>query len=61
MKRNSIGFVIIMATISVVGILLIQFFFLKNSYDLNERQFHQLTTSALRGVASQINEYNAKV
>ena len=50
-----------MATISVVGILLIQFFFLKNSYDLNERQFHQLTTSALRGVASQINEYNAKV
>ncbi len=61
MKRNSIGFVIIMATISVVGILLIQFFFLKYSYDLNEKQFHQLTTSALRSVASQINEYNSKV
>ena len=61
MKRNSIGFVIIMATISVVGILLIQFFFLKNSYDLNEKQFHQQTTSALRSVASQINEYNAKL
>jgi len=61
MKRNSIGFVIIMATISVVGILLIQFFFLKNSYDLNENQFHHLTTSALRNVASQINEYNAKL
>lgn len=61
MKRNSIGFVIIMATISVVGILLIQFFFLKNSYDLNERQFHTQTTSALRNVASQINEYNAKL
>jgi len=61
MKRNSIGFVIIMATISVVGILLIQFFFLKNSYDLNEKQFHQLTTSALRSVASQIDKYNAKL
>lgn len=61
MKRNSIGFVIIMATVSVVGILLIQFFFLKNSYDLNEKQFHQLTTSALRSVASQINDYNAKL
>ena len=61
MKRNSIGFVIIMATVSVVGILLIQFFFLKNSYDLNERQFHQLATSALRSVASQIDDYNAKV
>lgn len=50
-----------MATFSVVGILLIQFFFLKNSYDLNERQFHQLTTSALRSVANQINDYNAKL
>ncbi|HZL09791.1 MAG TPA: HAMP domain-containing sensor histidine kinase [Prolixibacteraceae bacterium] len=61
MKRNSIGFIIIMATVSVIGILLIQFFFLKNSYDLNEKQFHQLTSSALRSVAIQINEYNAKV
>lgn len=61
MKRNSIGFVIIMATVSVLGILLIQFFFLKNSYDQNERKFHELTTSALRSVASQINDYNSKV
>jgi len=61
MKRNSIGFVIIIATVSVVGILLIQFLFLKNSYDLSERQFHQLTTSALRNVAVRINEYNAKL
>lgn len=61
MKRNSIGFVIIMATISLVGILLIQFFFLKNSFDLNEKQFHELTTSALQSVARQINEYNSKV
>jgi two-component system phosphate regulon sensor histidine kinase PhoR len=61
MKRNSIGFVIIMATISVLGILLIQFFFLKRSYDLNEKQFHELTTSALRSVANHINEYNSKL
>jgi len=61
MKRNSIGFVIIMATVSVVGILLIQFFFLKNSYDLNEKQFHQLASSALRSIATQISEYNARL
>lgn len=60
MKRNSIGFVIIIATISVLGILLIQFFFLKYSYDLNEKKFHESTTSALRSVANQINEYNRK-
>lgn len=61
MKRNSIGFVIIIATISVLGILLIQFFFLKNSYDLNEKKFHELTTSALRSVVSEINDYNSKL
>jgi two-component system, OmpR family, phosphate regulon sensor histidine kinase PhoR len=60
MKRNSIGFVIIMGTILVAGIFLIQFLFLKNSYDLNETQFHSQVTAALRSVASQINEYNAQ-
>jgi two-component system phosphate regulon sensor histidine kinase PhoR len=60
MKRNSIGFVIIIATLSVLGILLIQFFFLKYSYDLNEKEFHELTTGALRSVANQINDYNRK-
>lgn len=61
MKRNSIGFVIVMATVSVLGILLIQFFFLKNSYDLNEKKFHELVTSALRSVANQLNDYNSKL
>jgi len=50
-----------MATVSVLGILLIQFFFLKNSYDLNEKKFHELITSALRNVASQLNDYNGKI
>ena len=50
-----------MATVSVLGILLVQFFFLKNSYDLNEKKFHELTTLALRSVASQLNDYNSKV
>jgi len=61
MKRKSIAIVIIIATFSVLGILIIQFSFLKYSYDLNERKFHELTTSALRSVAGQINEYNSKV
>jgi two-component system, OmpR family, phosphate regulon sensor histidine kinase PhoR len=61
MKRNSLGFVIIMATFSVVGILLIQIFFLKNSYDLNEKQFHNAVTDALQNVALQISDYNSKV
>lgn len=61
MKRNSIGFVVIIATVSLIGILVIQFFFLKNSFDLDEKQFHELTTNALLNVARQISEYDSKV
>jgi two-component system phosphate regulon sensor histidine kinase PhoR len=60
MKRNSTRFVTILATISVLGILLIQFFFLKNSFDLYEKQFHELATSALKNVANHLIEYNNK-
>lgn len=61
MKRNSIGLVIIMATISVLGILLIQFLFLKYSYDLKDTQFHKSTVTALQNVAKKLNDYNAKL
>jgi two-component system phosphate regulon sensor histidine kinase PhoR len=61
MKRNSIGFVVIIGTVSLIGILVIQFFFLKNSFDLDEKQFHELTTNALLDVARQISEYDSQV
>ena len=61
MGRNTIRFVIILATCSVLGILLIQFFFLKNTVDLNEKKFHDSTTRALKNVASHLIEYNNKI
>lgn len=60
MGRNTIRIVIILATISVLGILLIQFFFLKNTADLNEARFHDLTTQALKNVARHLIEYDNK-
>ncbi len=60
MGRNTIRFVIILATFSVLGIILIQFFFLKNTVDFNEKKFHESATQALKNVAGNLIEYNAK-
>lgn len=60
MGRNTIRIVIVLATISVLGILLIQFFFLKNTADLNETRFHDIATQALKNVARHLIEYNNK-
>lgn len=61
MGRNTIRYVIILATFSVLGIILIQFFFLKNTVDLNEKKFHESTTHALNVVAHKLAVYNQKV
>ncbi len=61
MGRNTIRYVIILATFSVLGIILIQFFFLRNTVNLNERKFHESTTKALNVVAHKLVSYNQKV
>lgn len=61
MGRNTIRYVIILATFSVLGIILIQFFFLKNTVDLNEKKFHESTTQALNAVARRLVTYNDKL
>lgn len=60
MNRNTIRVIIILATFSVLGILVIQFFFLKNTVDLNEKRFHESTTQALKNVAQSLVDYNTK-
>lgn len=54
MKRNAIKYTIILAVLSVAGIFVIQFGILKNSYSLNEQQFHESATVALKEVAWQL-------
>lgn len=60
MGRNTIRVIIVLATLSVLGILVIQFFFLKNTVDFSERRFHESTTQALKNVAQSLVEYNTK-
>jgi two-component system, OmpR family, phosphate regulon sensor histidine kinase PhoR len=56
MKRKAIKYIIILAIFSVAGIFMIQFGILKNTYDINEQQFHETATVALREVAWQLLE-----
>ena len=54
MKGKTLRYIILLATISVAGVLSIQFFFLRNSYNFSEKQFRESTSVALREVAWQI-------
>jgi two-component system phosphate regulon sensor histidine kinase PhoR len=54
MKGKTLTYIILLATISVAGVLSIQFFFLRNSYNFSEKQFRESASVALREVAWQI-------
>src|SRR3989339_1731060 len=61
MIRNSIRYIVVLATISVLGILLLQFLFLKKAIDINEKKFQEDITTSLYNVARDLIEYNNKV
>jgi len=54
MKGKTFKYIILLATISIAGVLSIQFFFLKNSYNYSEKQFTESVTVALKETVWQI-------
>jgi len=56
MKRKALKYVIVLAVFSIAGIFMIQFGILKNTYDINEQQFHETATVTLREVVWQLLE-----
>jgi two-component system phosphate regulon sensor histidine kinase PhoR len=54
MLRNTIRLVIILAITSIIGIIFIQFFWVKRAFDMNEKQFNQTVTIALTTVADRL-------
>ena len=54
MKGQTLKYIIFLATISIAGVLLIQFIFLRSSYNYSEEQLRESTTVALKEVAWQI-------
>ena len=58
MKTNTIRHVIIFATISIIGIVGIQVFWVRKAIDIKDRQFNHNVNLALRTVADHIYEIN---
>ena len=58
MRTKNIRIVIIMAIISIVGIMIIQFIWFKKAFDLKQRQFNHTVFLALQNVAEKTLEYN---
>ncbi|HOF55275.1 MAG TPA: HAMP domain-containing sensor histidine kinase [Prolixibacteraceae bacterium] len=56
MSRNALKYFIVLSILSVAGIFLIQFAFLKNSIEITENEFQESANIALREVAWQILE-----
>lgn len=54
MKGKTLKYIILLATISIAGVFLIQFAFIRYSYQLSEKQFTESASVALKEVAWQI-------
>ncbi len=54
MKGKTLKYIILLATISIAGIFLIQFTFIKSSYNISDEQFKESACVALKEVAWQI-------
>jgi len=54
MKGKTLKYVILLAAISVAGVFLIQFGFLKSSYNFTEKKFKESTSVALKEVVWQM-------
>src|SRR5687768_11933820 len=58
MKRNTFRLVIALGTFCIAGIILIQIYWVRKAFDLNQRQFEQSVTIALRTVAEKMAALN---
>ncbi|AHW61981.1 two-component system, OmpR family, phosphate regulon sensor histidine kinase PhoR [Draconibacterium orientale] len=54
MKGKTLKYIIMLATVSIVGIFLVQFAFIRSSYNLSETQFQESASVALKEVAWQV-------
>jgi two-component system phosphate regulon sensor histidine kinase PhoR len=57
-KSSSIRFIVILATLCIVGISITQLYWLRRAFDLKESEFERTVNSALFDVASQIYDIN---
>ncbi|HXB13223.1 MAG TPA: HAMP domain-containing sensor histidine kinase [Bacteroidia bacterium] len=57
MRKNAIRLVVMLGTISVIGIILVQIYWVRKAFDLKEKQFDQTIQIALRNVGERLAAY----
>jgi two-component system, OmpR family, phosphate regulon sensor histidine kinase PhoR len=58
MKRNTFRLVLALGMLCIAGVILIQIYWVRKAFDLNQRQFEQSVTIALRTVAEKMADLN---
>ena len=58
MRSSTIRWLIILGTLSVLGIIAVQYYWVTRTLELKESEFHQSASIALRNVASNIAAFN---
>ena len=58
MKSNQIRIAVLLGSVSIIGIILFQLYWVNKSYNLAEEQFNKTVEIALYNVAQKMAEYN---
>ncbi len=58
MRYKHIRYVVLLGAIAIIGIIVIQMYFMKREWGNKEKQFAQTVTIALRNVATKIYQFN---
>jgi two-component system, OmpR family, phosphate regulon sensor histidine kinase PhoR len=58
MKSNTIRLVVLFAAVSVLGILIVQLFWVRKAFDIEDNRFNMTVNIALRDVARQLYDIN---
>ncbi len=61
MKRNQIRFIVILGAFAIIGIIIVQIYWLKNAWSIKEKEFNQTVQIALRQVAEKMSAYSQTV
>jgi len=61
MKRNQIRFIVALGAFAIIGIIIVQVYWLLNAWNIKEKQFNQTVNIALRQVAEKMSQYSQSV
>ena len=58
MRSGTIRWLIVLGTLSIIGIIAVQWYWVTKTLDLKESEFHQSASIALKNVATKIARFN---